>query len=164
MASAAQSSRCDSCLGQARQRRPGGLGQLRSLGPLLADGRSLQPHLLAGRGVAAHAAVAGVQDQQLQPRPRQVQQLAQLVGVDRVAAPAVVLQQQLTLLAVAGEMDDVPALPLLQRLPQGVAGGAVLQDPQLHRQVLGLVQVADQALQTVALAAEVERVGAAPAG
>ena len=92
--------------------------------------------------MAARAAVAGVQDQQLQPRPRQVQQLAQLLGVDRVAAPAVVLQQQLTLLTVAGKVDDVPALRLLQRLLQRVARGAVLQDPQLDRQVLRLVQVA----------------------
>ena len=63
-------------LGQARQGCLGGLGQRRSFGPLLARGLAIKPELHAGRGVAARAAVAGVQDQQLQPRPRKVEQPA----------------------------------------------------------------------------------------
>ncbi len=146
-------------LGQARQE--GGRGGLHRLplGALLAPGVLVQAHLGPGRGVAAGAAVAGVQDQQLEPRPRRVQQRAQLLAADRVAAALLVLQQQLASPAVARQVDDVPALGLQQGVAQDLARRAVMQHPQLDGQAPRLVQLAHQALQAVALAAQVEGVG-----
>ena len=145
-------------LGQAGQHGLRRLGHRLARGALLPHGQPVQADLDAGRRVAGRAAVAGVQDQQLQPPAGPLQQPAQLVRVDRVRAAAVVLQQQLAALAVPGQMDHVPAVGFFQRRPQRVPRGPVLQHPQLDGRAARLAQLADQPLQPVPFAAQVQRV------
>ena len=84
--------------------------------------------------MAARAAITRVKNQQLEPLGGGFQQIAQCLRVDGIGAAPVILQQQFALVAVAGQVDYIPALALLQRVFQRLAGGPVLQHAQFHRQ------------------------------
>jgi hypothetical protein len=75
---------------------------------------------------------------------------------DAVLVSIGVLQHEAGRQAVPREMDQVPALPLLQGCLQLVTRHPVLQDAQLDRFTLSLGDALDQALEGVALLTQAE--------
>jgi len=147
-------------LRQAGQDGGGGRRHFRALRAFLAGGRGVKSQGAAGGSVAAGAAVTGVEDEEFEPFGGQFQQVAQVSGVNRVVAAEFVFQQQGPFRAVAGEVDDVPARGFFEGGAQRFARGAVVEHAQDDGPALRLAQLARQALQAVALAAQVERIGA----
>ena len=124
----------------------------------LAGGRAVQPDAGTRGGVAGRAAVAGVEDEQLQPFLAQFQQVGQFARADAVCAAPRVLQHQLALQAVAGDLHHIPAWRFFQGRAQAGPRRPVLEHAQGHGFALALGQL-HQFVQVVAFPAQVEGIG-----